>query len=55
MLSVRRLTIAMVAGVPDTFRYVIRAAQPGPDGRLLVAGSRTGSVSPGAFVGRLWE
>ncbi|HSO33702.1 MAG TPA: delta-60 repeat domain-containing protein [Labilithrix sp.] len=44
-----------VAGVPDTYRYVIRAARSAPDGRILVAGTRTGTVSPGAFVARLWE
>lgn len=41
--------------VPDTYRYVIRASAPGADGRLLFAGTRTGSVSPGAFVARIWE
>lgn len=41
--------------VPDTYRYVIRASAPGADGRLLVAGTRTGTVSPGAFVARIWE
>ena len=44
-----------VAGVPDTFRFVIRAARPFSDGRILVAGSRTGAVAPGAFIARLWE
>lgn len=41
--------------VPDTYRFVIRASAPGADGRLLFAGTRTGSVSPGAFVARIWE